>query len=200
MKVKFTVTIICVAAFSVFTFIGGCGKKEQTSFSDVLTSETSSTEGLKSSEPEETVGEIFVYVCGAVQSPGVYGFMNEARVCDAIAAAEGFTDDAVRDYLNQAEPIYDGEKVYVPTVEEVEQGYVSEKNIGTSGVTSDGKVNINFASSEELQMIVGIGETRALAIIEYREKNGVFSSIDEITKVSGIGESTYQKIKDSICV
>ena len=120
--------------------------------------------------------------------------------------AGGLLDTADPRALNQARMLSDGEQVTVLTVEEVqngetvEQGSAGEDLSGVSGASDGGKVNINTADEAGLMTIPGIGESRAKAIIAYREENGKFESIEDIMKIDGIKEKMFDKIKDSITV
>ena len=155
-----------------------------------------------SSENEDQAAEVVVYVCGEVNDPGVYHLPNKSRVCDAIESAGGMTDDAGRDFWNLASEVYDSQMIYVPTKEEVESGNVPKPDTENTDVSSgdSSKININTASKEELMTLAGIGESKADNIIKYRQENGSFSSVEDLTNVSGIGESIFNKIKDSITV
>lgn len=160
--------------------------------------EMSGSEETKEKEPEL----IFVYVCGAVQSPGVYRLASGARIYEAVALAGGMSEDAAEAYVNQAQVLSDGEQIYIPAKEEVEQGnavMLPQADQSTGG-TDHGKVNINTASEEELTTLTGIGDTRAKSIVEYREANGGFQTIEDLMKVEGIKEGVFKKIKDSITV
>lgn len=137
-----------------------------------------------------------VYVCGAVNDETVYIFEEGERVCDAIEAAGGFTENACRNAVNMSERLEDEQKIYVPTLDEVTDTSVYGEYGGTE--VSDGRININTANVAELTTLKGIGETRAKAIIEYRESFGGFKSVEDIMNVSGIGPSSFQKIKDEI--
>lgn len=152
---------------------------------------------------------VTVYVCGEVQVPGVYELLEGKRVINAIEAAGGFSETAAADFLNLARIIVDGEKIDVPSLEEVRQGLISTEhyeNDASQGGTADnnesGKalININTATKEELMVLPGIGEIRAMSIIAYREENGAFESIEEIMLVSGIKEGAFAKIKAYIMV
>ena len=136
--------------------------------------------------------EIRVYVCGAVVSPGVVSLTEGSRAEDALAAAGGFADNAWRDYVNLAERVQDGEKLYFPTLEESESMPLQE--------SGSGLVNINTADVAALCTLPGIGESRANDIIAYREENGPFDSCEDIMNVAGIKTSVYNKIKDKITV
>ncbi|MBP9001258.1 MAG: helix-hairpin-helix domain-containing protein [Lachnospiraceae bacterium] len=150
------------------------------------------------------IKDIKVYVCGAVQRPDVYEISADSRIVDAVSAAGGFAIDAYPEAMNLAETVSDGSRIYVPTKEEVDALAVvySDTGSGSGDTTSDstGRVNINTATLEELTTLPGIGDTRARAIIDYREQNGAFGNIEEIMQVTGIKEKSFSKIKDSICV
>ena len=150
------------------------------------------------------IKDIKVYVCGAVQRPDVYEISSDSRIVDAVSAAGGFAIDAYPEAMNLAETVSDGSRIYVPTKEEVDALAVvySDTGSGSGDTTSDstGRVNINTATLEELTTLPGIGDTRARAIIDYREQNGAFGNIEDIMQVTGIKEKSFSKIKDSICV
>lgn len=141
--------------------------------------------------------EVCVHISGAVDKPGVYMLPEGSRLYEAIELAGGFSPEADRDYLNLASGIEDGSMYHVPTMEETEEK-AADALQGTG--TYDGKVDINHAGIEELTKLTGIGEGKARAIIAYREEHGAFSSPEDIKKVSGIGEGTYDKFKDDIAV
>lgn len=179
----------------------------------VLSSKTGSSEiEILSAEEQAKTGEIMVHVTGAVEQPGLYKLETDARVNDALVAAGGLAGDADREwfgkYVNLAQKLSDGVKMYVPfrnevdkvgKVEEVEKGIVAgEQSIFFQ--ETQGKININTASLEELDSLPGIGPTYAQRIIDYRKANGPFSSIEEVTKVKGIGQSTFEKIRDKITI
>ena len=175
--------------------------------------ENGANKNTSAEESASSNADLCVYVCGEVMSPGVYTLSSGARVCDAIELAGGFTEAAAVDYLNQADYVTDSQKLYVPSQDEVnkliEEGASfldgSAQTTGTGemqSVNADnvGKININTADISELTTITGIGETRAKAIVDYRTEHGGFKETKDITNVSGIGDATYEKIKDSICV
>lgn len=145
-------------------------------------------------EPEETAGMIQVYVCGAVAVPGVVEIPAGSRAEDALLAAGGFAEDAAPAAVNLADWVTDGQMLYFPTEGEAEERKVQEVE------AASGLVNINTAGVEALCTLPGIGESRALDIISYRETNGAFASCEDIMKVSGIKSAVYEKIKDKITV
>lgn len=160
----------------------------------------------KSSEVSEMAepADIFVDVCGAVLNPGVYEVRADSRIFQVIDAAGGFLPEAAASAVNQAQPVSDGQQIYVPTQEEVEEGtipvQVQQAEPDGTADTTGSVVNINTADAAALQSLSGIGEAKAQAIIGYREEHGSFSSIEEIMQVPGIKENTFSAIKDKIAV
>ena len=154
------------------------------------------------SEKIEEPQRIYVYVCGAVEVPGVY------QLEEAVELAGGLTADADTTCFNLAKQLSDGEQVVILTQDETELLKKEGKPIpgqekidtGQSMGNSSNLVNINTATVSELTTVSGIGESRAQAIIAYREKNGSFQSIDDIKKVDGIKDGLFSKIKDKITV
>lgn len=161
------------------------------------------SDGSSSKVSAET--EVYVDVDGAVARPGVYRLKDGARVSQAIDAAGGLTAEADVTGLNRASKVTDGQKIYVPTVGEQQTALAAGGAEGgaatVSGAgTSSGLVNINTASAAELQTLSGIGPSMAQSIIDERTQNGAFASVDDLMRVSGIGEKKLAKIKDCICV
>ncbi len=136
---------------------------------------------------------IFVDIDGAVKNPGVYQFREGDRINDAIMKAGGLKETAFTKNLNKARKLVDGEKIYILEKGEniVDLPLYNEEN--------EGKIDINNASKEILMSLSGIGEIYAQRIIEYRNKQQ-FTSIEEIKNIEGIGDKTFDKIKDSITV
>ena len=137
----------------------------------------------------------YVHVCGSVNNPGVYRLLTSARVYEAIEAAGGACGDGCPDMINQARAITDGEQIYVPCKEEVENGVISIPGADAAG---DGMININTSSKEELMTLPGIGESKAESIVNHRESNGNFNDINDLMNVEGIKEGVFNKIKDKI--
>ena len=142
-------------------------------------------------------GQVVVHVAGAVASPGVVTLPAGSRVADALEAAGGATADADTDQLNLARILVDGEQVRVPHQGEDASTWAAPpgpaQDAGTG--TASGLVNINTASATELQSLPGIGEALAQRIVDYREANGPFTSIDELTEVSGIGPAKLEALR-----
>lgn len=153
-----------------------------------------------SSDERSSTGFIYVDISGEVNKSGVYKVTQNTRLFEVIEMAGGLTDKADDSSLNRAEKVTDGQKVIVLSRDEArassgkQEGSVSD----AGGNDDEGKVNINTAGSAELQNIPGIGPAKAQSIIDYREKNGYFTSEEDIMNVSGIGQKTYASIKDYI--
>lgn len=153
---------------------------------------------------------ITVHIIGEVKYPGVVVLKEGSRVVDAIEAAGGETDDADLNSLNLAYMLNDGEKIYVPNKQETKdenKNYIEEgggTNISQAGTDQNNskneKININTAGEDELMKITGIGESTAKKIIEYRNQNGRFKTIEDIKKIPGIGDSKYNNMKEEIRV
>lgn len=167
---------------------------------EVSNAETSNTDANQlNSLDEEVENLIYVHLCGAVNNPDVYVVKENTRLVELIELAGGLTKDASSEAVNQAAILLDGEQIYIPTKEEVELGIVGITTDNTLDSTN-GKVNINKATSEELMTLPGIGEAKALSIINYRSESGGFKSIEEIKNISGIKDSVFNKISDKITI
>ena len=189
----------------------------------VKSSETFGTESAEEPEAETESAVVAVYLCGAVEEPGVYELPEGSRVVDAIRMAGGLTLTADETCVNQARYVLDGEQIYIWTEEEKEayqrgesvpvsesaggsagtSGSVRSSNDGSRNNTGEetagsGLVNLNTATQQELMTLNGIGEAKAAAIVAYRQEHGYFSSKEELKNVSGIGDATYEKLQDQI--
>ncbi len=148
---------------------------------------------------------LIVYVCGEVKNAGVYELYEKSRVIDAIEAAGGISEAAAVQTLNLAAYVNDGEKIYVPSVDEALNSTVytdanSMTGSSAGGVSATKNVNINTADRATLMTLPGVGESKADKIIAYREAHGGFSKPEDLMLVSGIKEGMYNKVKDYICV
>ena len=182
---------LCVVVAAFFVFIAGSNDDEAV------------IEEVPAAEAAEVLPEteICVDVGGQVNNPTVVELPEGSRVQDAIDAAGGITEKADLTEINRAALVEDGEKIFVPElIEGGETEDAGSKGATETSVWSDGKININTADSEQLQELDGIGPVTAEKIIDYREENGRFASVEDIKKVSGIGEKTYETLKDSIKV
>ncbi len=160
--------------------------------------------------PTATPGMVNVFVSGAVAAPDVYELPPGSLVKDAIVAAGGFIVEANRDILNQALPVHDGDHIHVPTLTETAEtpppisneapvsGDVTNEE--QSGEAGGELININTASLAELETLPGIGPSLGQNIIDYREANGPYETIEDIMKVSGIGTAKFEAIRELITV
>lgn len=147
------------------------------------------TENEEIPEEEE---EINIHIIGEVKYPGIVILKTGQRIIDAIDAAGGETEEADLNKINLAQLLSDGDKIYVPSINDNE---IEEYKDTTSRSST---VNINTATLEELTSLPGIGESTAQRIIDYRKQNGKFKNIDDLKKVSGIGESKFNNLKEKI--
>ena len=180
-----------------------------------------SASGRPEDIPAAEAEQVVVYVCGAVVSPGVYTLEADARVYEAVEAAGGFAADADRDYVNQAEKLSDGVQLIIPTAAETKSrgeagsGTAAPAAYGivtgsaadsgsTAGIaaagsdTAHGIININTANAGELEQIPGIGQSKAQAIVRYREEHGPFRSPEDIMNVPGIKAGSFAKMQGAI--
>ena len=166
---------------------------------------------------------VFVDVGGAVVRAGVIALSPGSRITDAIEAAGGLTEYADISVINRAQIVADGDKIYIPTVSEVENGHI-KPSVGlvtgtgsgaavngtvqgtpvhagnAPGTDAQGRINLNTADSSTLQLLNGVGPATAQKIIDYRSAQGQFKRVEDIMNVSGIGQKTYERLKDEICV
>ncbi len=163
--------------------------------------EVSNEEAQVNNVVEEKVEEIVVHITGQVVNQGIVKLAEGARVIDAIEVAGGTTPEADLSKINLAYMLEDGIKIYVPSVNDKEDAeHTSSTSITTSNNNKTLKVNINTATSSELEKLPGIGTSIANRIITYRKENGKFSKIEDLKNVSGIGEAKFNNIKSYIYV
>lgn len=138
--------------------------------------------------------EVYVHVSGAVRDPGLYVLPDGARLVDAVAAAGGFTKHAARNGVNLARPISDGEQIIVPRKGEQQAPLASPGAVGT------GPLNLNTADQAALEELPGIGPALAQRILQWRDDNGRFTSVDDLLAVSGIGDKVLAALRDLVTV
>lgn len=159
---------------------------------------------VPSPAPTATQGPILVYVTGAVAHPGVYALSWDSRIENAIAAAGGAASDANLLAVNLAEHVYDAQQVYVPFQSDTATPILPTPipTIPSAAGPSPGGqlVNINSATASELEALPGIGPALAQRIIDYRAANGPFAAPEDIVEVRGIGERTFEQLRDLITV
>lgn len=157
---------------------------------------------------------IYVHICGAVKKPGVYSVDSGARIFDLIELSGGLNTEAAGDYINQAQQVTDGQRIYIPTKEEVKAlsaaNYITgDQSIGNPSTTDQSAqssnattelININTATAEELMSLPGIGQAKADSIISYRSTNGKFQTIEDLMNIPGIKEGLFSKVSAYIKV
>lgn len=195
------VTLIVIAALILFFF--KTADNDPLSEKNAPVNKESSVKQVKKNKEDTKI--IIVDVGGAVNRPKVVELKSGSRVQDAIEAAGGLTEENDISKINRAATVNDGDKIYIPTKQEVESGgypQAEENSVvkADAGAGSSGKVNINTASASQLQTISGIGPATAEKIIVFRNSNGKFKSIDDIKNVDGIGDKTFEKMKARITV
>ena len=150
--------------------------------------------------PAEPV-RLAVYVSGCVEAPALYYLDEGSRVADAIAAAGGFAEGAATGALNLARVLQDGEQVDVPSEQpEAAAGAPAAAGGAAAATGAPARVNINTADAAALQQLDGVGEATARKIVADREANGPFRTVEDLKRVSGIGDKKLANLKDAICV
>lgn len=200
----FIIIVIIICVIILYYLINNMKKYELNN--DLLFENTSSSKDTKENEEgkDEIKEKIIVHVAGAVNNEGIYELDINSRIMDAINLAGGLRNDAnIRD-INLANKLEDGMKIYIPTnneIKDIEKENTEDKYIISSSNNKNKdnkKISINTASIEELETLPGIGKTTALKIVNYIKENGKFKALEDLKKVSGIGNSKYEKIKDFI--
>lgn len=198
--------LVCIFIF----FISKSRSQEEDISENQLIEELFSDQRLEEKFEEEIVliteeqidQRIFIDVKGAVEAPGVYQMGANSRVIDCIEKAGGFLIDAEQKRVNLAQRAEDQMVIYIPMkgedLSEFEQ-LLPDKPV-TQSTTDMSKVDLNKATKEELKSLIGIGDVKAESIIAYREENGSFEKIEDIKNISGIGEATFEKLRESIQV
>lgn len=194
-------------------------EKESDSKKEESNSKEEKDKGIESEKEEKETSldeeKIVVEIKGEVKKPNVYELKNGSRIYELIEEAGGPTDEADLSNINRALYLSDGQCIVIKNINDVESeeanlneslntevsNNIPANSSGDKGEKNESSViNINTASKETLMTLNGIGESKAQAIIDYRDEIGGFKSIDDITKVSGIGEKTLEKIKDKISI
>ncbi len=219
---KIIAIILIIVVLIAYYYLYLKNSTEEISNQDLEVNNTQESNQTNETE-KETEETIVVHISGAVNIEGIVELEAGSRIANAIEKAGGVKENADMTDINLAYPLEDGMKIHIPTKEETEanknnenmidERYIISSSGGVSSkedtnsiqgssksTTSNAKVNINTATQEELDTLPGIGPSIASKIIDYREQNGKFNSIEEIKEVSGIGDAKYQKIKDSITI
>ena len=189
--------IAALATAVVVSAIGGQATHQ------VITPDRGAATDASPRDPTSAPGAtIFVHVLGAVRRPGLFELSAGARVMDAVAAAGGLSETADPAGANLARRVSDGEQLYLPQVGEVPTGPppASGRPGAAGGAASEQKVNLNTATVAQLDTLPRIGALMAQRIIDYREANGPFTTVDDLRSVTGIGDKTFEGLKDLVAV
>ncbi|SUY60542.1 putative comE operon protein 1 [Clostridium sporogenes] len=194
-KKKIIGSIIIAFILAVFTVVGYVlSKPEKTNINE----EEIFVENVKSTEKEISKSEkkITVYVNGEVKNPGVYKLNENSRVEELIKISGGYTSNADTCKLNLAKKLKDEDYIYIDKKGENNAGTNNSVAPTNSGISAEGKVDLNTASKEELKTIPGIGDVTAQKILDYREKQGTFKNFEDLKAIGRIGDKTIEKIKE----
>lgn len=197
-----------------FLFLPGIGgqSNEQQSMTDIRS--MSISQRSKKNQAGEiqsltaSTGDVYVDIKGAVLHPGAYQMAAQQRVGDAVQKAGGYTPEADPIQVNLAQKITDQMVIYIPRRGEKIPivNSISGQNSGTTlnpmvtESNSNGKVNLNTATLEQLKGLTGVGEKKAQKILEYRQQHGQFKSVEELKNVNGFGEKSLATLAEQICV
>lgn len=188
---------IALLAINMFFFAGGSREfvieKAGAAQADNESSEIADVDALAEKKAET----VSVYVTGAVSSPGVFELSEGSRAIDAVEAAGGLDEEADSETVNLARKIQDGEHIHIPREGELQQA--ADGSIIASEA-ENGCININTADALTLEGLPGIGPATAGKIVAERETNGPFTSLDDLTRVSGIGSKKLDALRDYACV
>lgn len=152
---------------------------------------------------ENKISKIKVHITGEVLKQGLIELDEGSRIADAINEAGNITEFADLSKVNLAYELSDGQKVYIPSIKDETEEYISEsagESVLEDEDVKEGKININTADIDLLQTINGVGESLASKIIDYRKQNGKFKSVEDLKNVSGIGDKKFEDIKDKVIV
>ena len=200
------VVLVILGGLYAFQYVKNQSRLESFDISPTITKKRVQP-SQESSQPSREA-TISVYVCGAVNKPGVYELTDGARVGEALALSGGMNRQASIQAINLAARVKDGQQIYFPTKSEWEKGEslnlqgqsAASQEHATSASSgsemSSQKVNINIATESELETLSGVGPSTAQKIIEYRTKNGNFSSLDDLKNITGIGDKRVEAIRE----
>ena len=199
----------CVIIYYIYSTLNNVDYNHEIENSNNNLEITSDLESVSIEENVTETQEILVHISGCVTENKVVSLPDGSRVNDAIEAAGGLTKDADLTNVNLAYILEDGEKIYIPKKGEeissinnssISSTFSSTSSSNATSSTKNSKININKATQAELEIIPGIGPSTALKIINYRNENGKFKSIEDVKNISGIGDSKYEKMKDYITI
>jgi competence protein ComEA len=179
------VVVVLLGALAIAVMIGAAG-------SSGASTEVAPAPVLASAAGSAVEADIIVQVAGAVRAPGIYSLSTGARLLDAVAAAGGLADDADPTAVNLARTVTDGEQLVVPRVGEAPSASTPG---AAASATASQLVDLNAATLEQLDTLPGIGPSIAQRIIDWRSQNGRFTSVDDLSDISGIGDKTIESLR-----
>lgn len=192
-QIKYMIAAAAVVLFGVLWIF--TGQKNDQGGGEETGVFCSGTDSGEEENADLSKGKIYVHITGAVKKPGVYIFEEKPRVIEVVEKAGGFKKNAATAGINQAELVEDGTQIVIK-----DRGDTKASVRDPLGQEKSGLVDINTAAKEELMTLTGIGESKALAIIAYREENGKFKKIEDIMNITGIKKGVFDKIKSQIRV
>lgn len=202
-RVVIIIVVCFIAVLSFFKIFNPDNKKADIAGDEIL--EKTDIDLLENAERNEEevstaeISKIVIHIAGSVKNPGILELENGKRVIDAIDLSGGLMDEADISSINLARKLSDEEKIYIPKLGEIVEEKREGIDTGLGKVSASDIININICSKEELMTLPGIGDKTADKILNYREEN-IFKNIEDIKKVSGIGEKKFEAIKDLIKV
>ena len=202
--IKNIIILVIIILIGIYYFFReNSNNYEEINKSDII---IESNENIKNSVSKEDIEEnIKVYIIGEVKTPGVIELNAGSRLEDAIILAGGTTNLSDLSKINLAKVLEDGQKIYIPSINEngndnLQEVEELEEYDTNNNLKSTKKININTATIAELCTLSGVGESLANKIIKYREENGKFKTIEDLKNVNGIGDKKYESLKDYVCV
>lgn len=206
------ISVIALIIFSIVTQHKS-SKTDDMLVNNITSMSSSSEKNLSSHLETSNGGKIVVDIKGNIKKPGIYTMKTGMRISQVIDLAEGFLSNADQKQINLAQKVTDEMVIYVPAKGEVKENKVAgttdhDSSIMGAGSTTgtqdksnnESTVNLNTATKEQLQGLTGIGPKKAEQILQYREEHQSFKTTDELKEVGGIGDKTYESLKDSLAV
>jgi len=196
------VIVIIIIIFIGYYFVK---KTENNNYDELdIIEEDETIENNSEIEEEILDKKIVIHITGEIENEGIIEIEKDSRIADVIDEAGGITSEADLSKVNLAYSVKDGQKIYIPNInDEEKEEYITEEagqGVIKGEETIIDRVNINTAKQTELETLSGIGPSTALKIINYRQENGFFKTIEDLKNVPGIGESKFENIKENICV
>lgn len=200
-KIIITVVILVISIIGLKLFLSKNAAKVS-QFEEVVLTDT--TDLIAETEKENNdVIKMYVDIKGAVKLPGMYEVTSDMRVLNVIDMAGGLKETADDSQVNFSQRIEDQMVIYIPVEgEELSETVIAGTNSNTANISKDeeGKINLNQATKEELMTLSGVGEKKAEKIIEYREENGSFKTIEDLKNVNGFGEKSFESLEKYISI